>query len=139
MWAILKEGLRTGKKPDRDTSFDQNINISINYMLTKPQGQLAKAARETRVNLVKDGKMEKGKHVPGGNDADVAAEAARGVGRGCGACLRGGGGSAGGRRATAGAADIRRRRARRRCRPSSGVLVACSVAVQLCSCAAARL
>ena len=59
-WAILKEGLRTGKKPDGETSFDNNINISINYMLTQHRGKLAKAARETRVNLAKDGKVVKG-------------------------------------------------------------------------------
>ena len=56
-WEILKEGLRSGMKADGQTSFDKDFNVSINYMLTRSRGLLAKAARETRNSLKKDGKL----------------------------------------------------------------------------------
>lgn len=62
-WEVLREGLRTGKMKDSPNYFDPNLNLNISYMLTKRRGDLAKATKELREKVMKEGKLKKGESV----------------------------------------------------------------------------
>lgn len=53
-WEILKTGMRNWRKPDGTTEFDRNININVNFQLTRPRARLGKLVRLTRAQLFKE-------------------------------------------------------------------------------------
>merc|ERR1712240_768180 len=47
-WHLLSEGIMTGKNPTSGDSFDKDVNLFLNFQLTRKRAQLAKAVRVAR-------------------------------------------------------------------------------------------
>jgi hypothetical protein len=62
-WDALREGMRTGRKAgDQNENFSQ-LNLNINFQLTKARGKLAQAVRQGRTQLIKEKKLKKDEKV----------------------------------------------------------------------------
>jgi hypothetical protein len=55
-WDTLRAGLMMGR--DKDGNPFSDVNININYQLTRRRGQLAKAVRDARVELIREKKLK---------------------------------------------------------------------------------
>ena len=60
-WEALKAGMRNWTKPDGN-KFNSDVNIRVNFQLTKPRAQLGKLVRLTRAQLFKENILKHNQH-----------------------------------------------------------------------------
>jgi hypothetical protein len=58
-WDALREGMRTGRKAGNLNENFSQLNLNVNYQLTRPRGKLAQAVRQARTQLIREKKLKK--------------------------------------------------------------------------------
>lgn len=84
-WQALREGMRTWTKPGTDSTFNSDINVRVNYQLTRTRALLGKQVRETRALLVKEKILKKHEVIMKYNHDDngvLRVKTVKGEGRG---------------------------------------------------------